>query len=68
MVKSVLRLGEDEELDQLMQVLQSDEIRRRIVEKFDLMNHYEIKPDSKYPPETAVYHPYYPHTFSHPRS
>ncbi|MBO7145780.1 MAG: hypothetical protein J6W13_13285 [Salinivirgaceae bacterium] len=48
MGKSILRLGEDEELDQLMQVLQSDEIRRRIIEKYDLMNHYEIKPNSKY--------------------
>ena len=57
MVKSVLRLGEDEELDQLMQVLQSDEIRRRIVEKYDLMNHYEIKPDSKYP-YTQLYQKY----------
>ncbi len=57
MVKSVLRLGEDEELDQLMQVLQSDEIRRRIVEKYDLMNHYKIKPGSKYP-YTQLYHKY----------
>ncbi|MBO4602708.1 MAG: hypothetical protein J5651_06080 [Salinivirgaceae bacterium] len=48
MGKSILRLGEDEELDQLMQVLQSDEIRRRIIEKYDLMNHYEIKSNSKY--------------------
>lgn len=55
--KSILRLGEDDELDQLMQILQSDLIRRRIVEKFDLMNHYNIKSDTKYP-YTQLYNKY----------
>jgi uncharacterized protein involved in exopolysaccharide biosynthesis len=29
-------------------VLNSDEIRNRIIEKYDLMNHYEIKEDNQY--------------------
>jgi uncharacterized protein involved in exopolysaccharide biosynthesis len=47
--KEILRLGEDEEVEQLLQVLQSDEIRDRIIEKYDLMNHYQIDSTSKYP-------------------
>jgi uncharacterized protein involved in exopolysaccharide biosynthesis len=47
--KEILRLGEDEEVEQLLQVLQSDEIRNRIIEKYDLMNHYQIDSTSKYP-------------------
>lgn len=47
--KEILKLGEDEEVEQLLQVLQSDEIRNRIIEKYDLMNHYKIDSTSKYP-------------------
>lgn len=50
--KEILKLGEDEEVEQLLQVLQSDEIRNRIIEKYDLMNHYEIDSSSKYPVTT----------------
>jgi len=57
MGKSILRLGEDEELDQLMQVLRSDQIRDQIIEKYDLMNHYKIKENSKYP-YTQLYKKY----------
>jgi hypothetical protein len=31
-----------------LQVLHSDEIMQRLVEKYDLMSHYEIKPSEKY--------------------
>lgn len=43
----LLNFGEEEQADQLLQVLYSDQIRDRIINKYDLMNHYEI--DSKYP-------------------
>lgn len=46
--KGLLQFGEDEEVEQLMQVLQSNEIRDRIVEKYNLIEHYRISPDSKY--------------------
>lgn len=47
--KNILKLGEDEEVEQLLQVLNSDQIRDRIIEKYDLMAHYEIEPDDAYP-------------------
>lgn len=37
--------GEEEELEQILQVLQSDELRERIIEKHDLWNHYKIDKD-----------------------
>ncbi len=43
----LLNFGEEEQADQLLQVLYSDEIRDRIISKYDLMDHYEI--ESKYP-------------------
>lgn len=46
----VLNFGEEEQADQLLQVLYSDQIRDRIINKYDLMNHYEI--DSKFPMTT----------------
>lgn len=50
--KDILKFGEEEEVEQLMQMLQSTEIRNRIIEKYDLFNHYEIDKDSKYPYST----------------
>lgn len=47
--KEIMKLGEDEEVEQLLQVLNSDEIRARIIAKYDLMNHYEIDTAAKYP-------------------
>lgn len=44
----VLELGEEEEAEQMLQILKSDEIRNRIVQKYDLMNHYDIDQDDKY--------------------
>ncbi len=47
--KNILKLGEEEEVEQLLQVLNSDEIRQKIITKYDLFNHYKIKPGTKYP-------------------
>lgn len=47
--KEIMKLGEDEEVEQLLQVLNSDEIRSRILKKYDLMNHYDIDQSGKYP-------------------
>lgn len=46
--KDFLEFGEEEEAEQLIQILKSDEIRDHIIRKFDLMNHYKIDPESKY--------------------
>ncbi|MBP7497038.1 MAG: hypothetical protein KA792_05175 [Bacteroidales bacterium] len=44
----ILEFGEEEQAEQLLQILYSNEIRNRIVEKFDLMNHYGIDSTSSY--------------------
>ena len=46
--KDFLEFGEEEEAEQLIQILKSDEIREHIIRKFDLMNHYKIDPEAKY--------------------
>ncbi len=50
--KDILKFGEEEEVEQLMQMLQSTGIRNRIVEKYDLFNHYGIDLNSKHPYST----------------
>jgi len=46
--KDILKFGEEEEVEQVQQILQSDLIRMRIIEKFDLINHYKVDHSSKY--------------------
>lgn len=43
-----LEFGEEEQAEQLIQILYSDDIREFIIEKYDLMNHYDIKPNARY--------------------
>lgn len=49
--------GEEQEAEQLLQVLNSEPIRSRIIEKYNLLEHYEIKPGEKYP-LTRLYETY----------
>lgn len=44
----ILALGDEEDAQQLLQMLQSDEIRDRTTEKFDLMTHYRIDPEGEH--------------------
>lgn len=46
--KEILNFGEEEEVEQLMQILLSSDIRNRIIEKYNLFEHYHISKDSKY--------------------
>ena len=46
--RDILAFGEEEETERLLQILQSDKIRNHLVKKFDLYNHYKIKPTAKY--------------------
>lgn len=43
-----LEYGEEVEVEQTLQLLKSHEIRKHIIEKFDLINHYDINRNSKY--------------------
>lgn len=44
----ILALGDEEDAEQLLQILNSDQVRKRTSDRFDLMNVYKIKPDSKH--------------------
>jgi len=46
---NVYGFGEEEQAEQLLQVLNSEPIRTRIIENYNLMEHYEIDPEGKYP-------------------
>lgn len=47
--QSVHGFGEEEQAEQLLQILNSEPIRGRIIQKYNLMEHYEIEADAKYP-------------------
>jgi uncharacterized protein involved in exopolysaccharide biosynthesis len=46
--EDVLKFGEIEEAEQLIQILKSDEIRNRIIEKYNLLSHYDIDEGDPY--------------------
>lgn len=46
--EDVLQFGEEEQAEQMLQILNSDALRGRIIEKYNLMRHYEIDPESKF--------------------
>ena len=45
----VMMFGEEEEVDQLLQILQSNDISSYIWDKYNLLEHYDIDTDEKYP-------------------
>jgi uncharacterized protein involved in exopolysaccharide biosynthesis len=55
--QDILQFGEDEQTEQMLQILSSNKIRDKIIEKYNLMEHYEINPDSKYK-HTKLYNAY----------
>lgn len=44
----ILEFGEEEQAEQMLQILNSNEIRARVIRKFNLVQHYNIDPASKY--------------------
>lgn len=46
--QDILEFGKEEEAEQLLQILNTDEIRDSIIRKYDLMQHYDIDTDGKY--------------------
>lgn len=47
--QDILAFGEEQQAEQLLQILNSNEIRDRIVAKYHLMSHYRIDPSESYP-------------------
>ncbi len=46
--KDILKFGEDEDVEQAQQILQSDLIRERIISKYHLAEHYKISKNTEY--------------------
>lgn len=46
--QDILEFGKEEEAEQLLQILNTDEIRDSMIMKYDLMSHYEIDASGKY--------------------
>lgn len=55
--EDVLQFGEEEEAEQMLQILNSDEIRTNICEKYKLMEHYGIDSTDKFK-RTKLYDEY----------
>ncbi len=47
--QNVHGFGEEEQAEQLLQILNSEPIRSRIIQNYNLMDHYEISPEEKFP-------------------
>ena len=47
--KDLMNIGEDEQTEQMLQVLNSNRVRDKVISRFNLMEHYNIKANSKYP-------------------
>lgn len=47
--EDIFEYGDEQQAEQLLQILSSGEIRDSVIKKFDLMNHYDIDPESDYP-------------------
>ncbi len=46
--KDILEFGEDEQTERMLQILNSNRIRDKIINKYNLLEHYEIDSNSKY--------------------
>jgi uncharacterized protein involved in exopolysaccharide biosynthesis len=46
--EDIMGIGEEEQAEQLIQILNSNLIRDRIIRKYNLIEHYDINPESKY--------------------
>lgn len=55
--EDLLAFGEEEQAEQLIQILNSDEIRNRIIQKYDLRDHYKIDSSEQYV-ETKLFKEY----------
>jgi uncharacterized protein involved in exopolysaccharide biosynthesis len=50
--QDLVSFGEDEQAEQLLQILSSNKIRDRIIQKFNLVKHYRIDSSSRYKNES----------------
>tara|TARA_R110000868_G_scaffold56983_1_gene176410 strand:+ start:212 stop:1243 length:1032 start_codon:yes stop_codon:yes gene_type:complete len=55
--QDILEFGKEEEAEQLLQILNTDEIRDSIIQKYNLLEHYHVDPKGKYA-KTELYETY----------
>jgi len=55
--EDILEFGDEAQAEQLLQILHSDEIRSKIITKYNLLQHYDIPVDAKYK-MTSLYKAY----------
>lgn len=46
--EDIMEFGKEEEAEQMLQVLNSEDIRSKVVDKFDLLTHYDINENAKF--------------------
>ncbi|MCQ2303800.1 MAG: Wzz/FepE/Etk N-terminal domain-containing protein [Bacteroidales bacterium] len=47
--KDIMNFGEDEQTEQMLQVLNSNKVRDKVIVRFNLMEHYNIDSNQKFP-------------------
>ena len=52
--QDILAFGQEEQAEQMLQILNSDEIRELIIKKYNLLSHYDILSDEEYPQTSLV--------------
>ena len=57
--QDILAYGEEEQAEQMLQILNSDEIRETIIQKYNLIEHYKINKDDSYP-MSKLYEEFFP--------
>lgn len=55
--QDIMEFGEEEQAEQLLQILNSDEIRNQVIDKFNLREHYDIDSSGRYV-RTELYETY----------
>jgi uncharacterized protein involved in exopolysaccharide biosynthesis len=47
-LEGLMEFGSEEQTDQMLQILYSDQIKEKVIQKFNLIEHYEIDRDDEY--------------------
>lgn len=47
-LEGLMEFGDEDQTDQMLQILNSDQLKERVIKKFDLFHHYQIDKNSEY--------------------
>ncbi len=51
----IMEFGEEEKSEQLLEILNSDKVKSKVISKFNLLSHYEINPEETETPNYDLY-------------